>query len=193
MPRVATCVVLLSFLALASSAFSQIIYEPVQYQYSANGTLYYYGGSNPYVHKIAREPVSPGGTWGRINGHAFVGANRVVDHEPLRVFTDGWGYGLRNAHNVGFTPADAYNDAQANLPRYFVKRDLLNAAVRRDGAWVVPAQAKPVLVYKSNGELIEPRPATLPRPLLIIPRDALKNPPGRPDPKPSDKQMARAG
>jgi hypothetical protein len=186
MPRI---LLTLSILAcFASAASAQIYYEPVTYQYSAGGTTYYYGGHDPAVHAVAAEPVTPGGTWGRINGHAFVGVNRVVDNEPVRVFNDALRY--RNAHNFGFTPADAMNDAYASAPRYFVKRDLLNAAVVKNGVWTVPAQAHGIRVFKSNGVEVAPPPATMPRPLMIIPKDSLQRP--MPMAPKSDKQVAVA-
>jgi hypothetical protein len=186
MPRILFSLVVLACFASAASA--QIYYEPVTYQYRAGGTTYYYGGSDPAVHAVAAEPVTPGRTWGRINGHAFVGAHRVVDNEPVRVFNDALRY--RNAHNFGFTPADAMNDAYASAPRYFVKRDLLNAAVVKDGVWTVPAQARGIRIYKSSGVELTPAPATMPRPLMIIPKDSLRAPvPVAPR---SNKQVALA-
>src|SRR5262245_54907494 len=93
-------------MALASSVNAQIFYEPVKYQYEAGGRTYYYGGADPHVHVLAREPVSSGGTWGRINGFAFVSGNsdvsREVTSEPDRVFTDALPY--RNARIYVMTP-----------------------------------------------------------------------------------------
>jgi hypothetical protein len=193
MPRVASfCAVVLVIAGFISAGSAQVIYEPVQYQHSAGGTPYYYGGADPRVHAYAAEPCSAAGTWGRSNGWAFHSGNistyREVASEPLRAYSDCWGYGLRNAHEVGFTAADAMNEAYANVPRHFVKGELLNAAIRADGSWVVPAQAQPVLIYKSNGTLIERPPATLPRPLMILPKDGLERPLRAP--RASDKQVA---
>jgi hypothetical protein len=192
MSRVALCVLLF---ACASSASAQIIYEPVQYQYRAEGTIYYYGGSNPYVHEYAAEPITASRTWGRVNGLAFgagdLRVSREVTNEPERVFTDGYRYGLINARLVGYTPDDARNEAMANQPRYFVKRDLLASAARGwDGAWYVPAHAPTVSVYKSSGLRLDATPKAMPRPLMIIPRDQLERP--RPA-QPSDKTLAKAG
>jgi len=185
MSRLAICLALLVFV---SSASAQIIYTPVQYQYTAGGTMYYYGGSDPRVHQVAQELHSTSGTWGRTHGFAFVSGDvrvhREVDFEPARIFTDA--LPLRNAADFGFTINDARNEAYANMPRYFVKRDILNAAVRIDGAWVVSAQAEPIRIYKSNGTLIERAPASMPRPLMIIPKDMLQKS------QSSDKQIAAA-
>ena len=161
----------------------------MQYQYNVQGTLYYYGGSDPRIQACASEPITPGQTWGRINGYAFasggISTSRAVENEPIRVFNDF--FGCFNAHFWGFTPADAMNDAYASVPRYFVKRDLLNAAVPSvGGGWTVPAQAQPIRIYKSNGTRISDRPASMPRPLMIIPKDALEKA------KPSDRQLVRA-
>jgi hypothetical protein len=179
------CLPLFVFISATSA---QIIYEPVQYQYSAGGTNYYYGGSDLRVHALAQELHSTSGSWGRVNGFAFVSGDawthREVDREPLRVFTDA--LPLRNAGDYGFTVNDARNEANANMPRYFVKRDLLAAAVAVDGTWVVPAQAEPIKIYKSNGVMIERPPLSMPRPLMIIPKDALKKSPA------SDKQLVSA-
>ena len=169
MSRVAICVVLLAWV---SSASAKIIYEPIQYQYRSGDTTYYYGGSEPRVHLYAREPLNP---------------HRQISTKPYRVYSEEWNYGLRDVRNLGYTPADAQNQANANAPRYFVMRDLLKSAVGVDGVWVVPAQAQPIRVYKSNGTLIERQPAKIPRPLMIIPKDALEKPL-----KQSDKQLAAA-
>jgi hypothetical protein len=189
MSRVAICVALL---ACVSSASAQIIYEPVQYQYRAEGTIYYYGGRNPAVHEYAAEPITASRTWGRVHGLAFgagdLRVSREVTNEPERIFTDGFRYGLINARLVGYTPDDARNEAMALQPRYFTKRDLLASAVRQwDGTWHVPAQAPTISVYKASGQRIDSvTPTSMPRPLMIIPRDR----PARPGA--SDKTLTRA-
>ena len=169
MSRVLLCIALL---VCVSSASAQIIYEPVQSQYrGCDGVTYYYGGSNPVIHQFAGI---------RLDGH------RVVESQPLQVFTDRTG--LINAALLGYTADDARNDAYAAVPRYFAKRDLLNAAVRQDGVWVVPAQAQPVRISKSNGTQVVPAPAAMPRPLMIIPKDMLL----KPQLNKSDKQVVIA-
>lgn len=179
---------LLVLFGLASSASAQVFYEPVQYQYDAGGTTYYYGGSNPRVHAFARLPYNAAGTWGRINGFSFVSADmrshREVDDQPARVFTDATG--LTNARQLGYTADDARNDAYAAVPRYWAKRDVPAMAVRVDNHWSVPAAAAaPIRVYKGSGEEITPRATTLPKPLMIIPKDILQ-------PKASDNKMVSA-
>jgi len=174
--QLALCAV--SVLLVSSSASAQVIYEPVQYQYKAS-QYYYYGGTNPAVHEYAASPVGGAGRWGRANGYAFVSATRAVVNEPLRAFTDGLPF--TNAAIYGFTPADASNEANFNLPRYFRKGDLLNAAVPVDGAFVVPAQAQPIRFDRDTVRYTRPNPATAPRPMMIIPK---------PRPQPSDKALA---
>lgn len=190
MSRVALCVALFGVFCVVSSASAQIIYEPVEYQYQAGGTIYYYGGSNPYVHDLAAEPTVPGAAWGRINGLAFgsgdIRVHREVANEPERVFTDGFRRGMLNARVVGFTANDARNEAYARAPLYFTKRDLLRSAVRRDDAWHVPAQLPTVHVYKSSGMRIDSDPKPMPRPLMIIPKEQLIKP------KAPDRQLAAA-
>jgi len=191
---VALCVALF---ACISSASAQIIYEPVQSQYDVEGTKYYYGGRNPVVHDYAAEVNNASRTSGRAHGLAFGSgdmlSHREVSNEPLRAFNDGFRSGLINGHLVGYTDNDARNDAYANQARYFVKRDLLASAVRQaDGSWHVPAFAPTVKVYKSSGQRIEQvAPASMPRPLMIIPKDKLKDQLIRPIPQ-SDKTLTRA-
>jgi len=179
---------------LASSASAQVIYEPVQYQYEAGGQHYYYGGTNPEIHRWAQTPVGGAGRWGRTNGLAFVSGdidrNRAVREEnTVRAFTDAMPF--VNAHVYGFTATDARNEAYFNVPLYFRKGDLLNAAVRVDGgAYVVPAQAQPIRIERDASG--RPRAATTaPRPVMIIPKDKFQ-PPQPKQQQPSDKIFASA-
>ncbi len=170
---------------VASEASAQVIYEPVQYQYKAS-QYYYYGGSDPAIHRWAQSPVGGAGRWGRAGGYAFVSGNirthRAVVHEPTRAFTDAMPF--INAYVYGFTPNDARNEAYFNVPRYFRKGDLLNAAVLGDGAYVVPSQAMPVRIDRDrdgdadrdDDELRDDRrrgATTAPRvrPLMVIPKE----------------------
>jgi hypothetical protein len=181
---------------LVSSASAQIIYEPVEYQYRAEGTIYYYGGDNPAVHAYAAEPITASHTWGRVHGLAFgsgdLRVHREVTNEPERVFSDSWHRGLQNARLVGYTPDDARNEAMQSLPGYYRKSDLLASAERGyDGVWRVPAHAPTssgtVTVYKSSGQRVDVAPKSMPRPLMIIPKDQLQQPD-----RPSDKTVAKA-
>jgi hypothetical protein len=176
--------------AVTSSDLSaQVIYEPVQYQYEAGGQHYYYGGTNPNIHRWAHTPVGGAGRWGRTNGFAFVSGNidthrEVVDEHRVRAFTDAMPY--INAHIYGFTATDARNEAYFNVPLYFRKGDLLNAAVRVNGAYVVPAQAQPIRIDRDRDG--RDRPTTTPRPVMIIPKDQIF----KPQPKAADKTFASA-
>lgn len=174
--------------ALASSASAQVFYEPVRYQYGHQNNIYYYGGSDPQVHYYAQFPIGGDGRFGRAGGWAFASGNvdthREVANEPTRVYTDSPPFRYDSGGTfAGFTATDARNDAYANVPTYFRKSELLNAAVQRpDGAWVVPAQAQPIALDR-NTMRFAPGPATAPRPLMIIPKDRLL-------PRKSDKVLA---
>lgn len=185
MSRFALCVCLLG---LASSASAQVFYEPVEYQYDAGGTKYYYGGSNPQVHDYARLPYNAAGTWGRVNGMAFSSGDtrsyREVVTEPERIYTDSTR--LSNARLLGATIDDARNEAYANASRYFVKRDVPSMAVRKEGRWSVPPTSTIVRIFKSNGQEVTPKPSTMPKPLLIIPKEMLERP------RTTDNKMVRA-
>lgn len=179
---VAACVAAFLF-AAGSSAFAQIIYQPVTYQYSSGGSLYYYGGSNPRVHEEAQS-LSQEATFGRSNGYAFHSGNiethREVVHEPTRIYTDMMPF--QNARFFGYTANDARNAAYANSATYFRKADALRVAQpQSDGTWVVPVQADAT----GHGTIeIRPwKPATPavtpviePKPLLIIPKHLLDKP-----------------
>ena len=80
------------------------------------------------------------------------------------------------------------------MPRYFRKRDLLNAAVvMPDGSRVVPSQAQPIQVASGGGLYIGPARRNLDqsKPVMIIPKDLLKKQ-LKEAPKASDKRFASA-
>ena len=189
--RIAQHVALVALVVCAvtsSEASAQVIYEPVQYQYEAGGQPYYYGGSDPAIHAYAQTPVGGCGRWGRTSGLMFVSGdidhNRAVrDENTVRTFTDAMPY--TNAHVYGFTATDARNEAYCNLPLFFRKGDLLNAAVLVNGAYVVPAQAQPIHIDRDGDRR---RPTTAPRPIMIIPKNKIY----KPQPQPSDKTFASA-
>lgn len=86
---------------------------------------------------------------------------------------------------------DVYNDEAARMPRYFRKRELMAAGtVRPDGSRTVPADAQPMPMMNGNTAPAQQttKPATAPKPILIIPKNALP----KEQPKPSDKQVAVA-
>src|SRR5439155_904761 len=154
--------VALCSIVISSSAFAQVFYQPVKYQYDAGGpgdAKYYYGGTNPLVHRLA----SSDGYGGRCtfhgyagNLHRFDGGNSFGQPSPLydrdAVYTDCVPF--QDASRFGYTPADARNEAYANSARYFRKADILAGAVLQpDGTWSVPADSSGA-VY-----LLPPTPA----------------------------------
>ena len=142
--KLACCLIVVAFssLLLAAKASAQIVYEPVRYQYGCGPNVFYYGGSDPDVVRRAMQPMGGAGRWGRTLDYAFVSGDvdvhREVRSEPLRVYTDAMP--RRNARLYGFTATDAYNEANANVPNYFVKADAMATAHRdASGAVIVPS------------------------------------------------------
>jgi hypothetical protein len=183
MSRIAVASVVALLMVAGSSAFAQIIYEPVTYQYSSGGSLYYYGGSNPRVH-IAANHLSAEGGYGRTNGYAFHSGNidthREVVTEPTRVYTDMIPF--QNAHYFGYTVNDARNAAYAKASTYFNKAAALRDAIpQEDGTLLVPSQAdssgRGTIVIKPWKPAVAPvMPVSAPAPLLVIPKRLLDKP-----------------
>ena len=129
-------------LSAGSSAFAQVMYQPVQYQF-ATGTgdqHYFYGGNDPRMHAV----VQLGHGYAN-NMHNFDGGNSFGQPSPQsdssdshsQVFTDAIPY--QNAARFGYTEADAHNEAYGNAARYFRKSDELAASViQPDGSRTVP-------------------------------------------------------
>lgn len=180
-----------ALLSLASAASAQVIYEPVQYQYVRGGAMYYYGGSDPQVFGLAEYNAELFNA-ARTMGKGGLTVERVVNVTRTHVYSDLFPY--RDAKLMGFTPDDAANEANANLPRYFRKGNLLAAAVPavsgtyfrmsdilsagHSAVWTVPAQAEPRAILPAggnNGPSTAPAtsPATEPAPIMIIPKGAL--------------------
>jgi hypothetical protein len=179
MSRMIAASVAVLFCALVSSlAGAQVIYEPVQYQYDGGGRAYYYGGSNPLVHRNANLLSHESG-FGRSNGWAFhsgsIDTHREVGTEPTRIYSDmipTW-----NARVFGYTADDARNAAYANSATYFRKADVARLArVAPDGTWVVPANAQSPAGGAGTIEIKVVRPATSPKPILSIPKRLLDKP-----------------
>lgn len=180
-----TALASVALLLLASAASAQVIYEPVQYEYSlGDGEVLYYGGSNARVieqarrtYKVYNQPRSYDG-----KGRERATIRKGLTGQAPHVYSDLMPY--VNLSLYGFTDVDARNEAYANVPTYFRKSDLLKAAVvKEDGSRVVPAQAKPVT------EPIERKAASStqrvrPRAIIIIPKG--------PKAKPSDKLAVQA-
>jgi hypothetical protein len=175
----------LGVLGLSSLANAQTIYAPVQYQYGEGRYRYYYGGSDPAVFDMAERQRAVDAlldvpyTSSRYTS-AYVHL-RLID-QLTRVYSDVVPY--TNARVFGYLPVDAANDANANVPRYFRKADLVRASVELpDGSRVVPPQACPVVdADRDARDRAATQPAsTRPRAIIIIPK-------GKPAVKPpSDK------
>ena len=167
---------------LAASARAQVIYAPVQYQFST-GMSYYYGGNDPSMLSYIEHVKCRNGYPSTITGHQGNSLRHTLGQigEPYYVFSDCLKY--RNAAVYGYTENDAKNEAMSNLPRYFTKRDLLEAAVPAgDGTLVVPASGKAhKMMTHSHGAMTggattqpsEPKP----RAIIIIPKGAPRHAP----------------
>ena len=180
----------LAVVCLAPAASAQVIYAPVQYQHTLGDTVLYYGGSNPRVIEQARRNYA---LYNRpraydARGHELATIRKGLTRQAPYVYTDAAPH--VNASLYGYTAADARNEAYANVPTYFRKRDLLAAAVvQPDGTWLVPADAKPVASTVVVRRM--PTAATQPTPkaIIIIPKR-----PAAPEraPAASDKSLTRA-
>ena len=162
------------FVVCASVAEAQIIYEPVQYQYGT-GSTFYYGGSDRGV--IERGVAETAGYCGQ---RGYTGTPTLIYCDAAPTY---------NARVLGMSIDDARNEAYANVPRYFRKRDLLvNARVEEDGTVVVPAQGRRVERYvaiEQHTMTIVPSrnwPATKATtkgttgPVIVIPKDMMDRP-----------------
>lgn len=172
----------------ARAASAQVIYEPVRYQYGAGVEQFYYGGHDPLLFQhvgadIARTTYESRVTWTPATPRPriysdVVPLQNVGSHEYTSYST--------------FTIDDARNEAYANVPRYFRKRDLLRS---RDNyvtepeagapALVVPAYAEPrieIRVVRPFG--VTTAPAVQRGGILIIPKKV--------DPK-QDRSVAMVG
>ena len=179
MSKAALSALLLMLVGSATAASAQVIYTPVQYQFSVGGRLYYYGGTDPSVHTdFAALSSVPG--YGRTDGYAFhsgdLDRHREVVTERAPIFTDAMPG--QDARQFGFTPQNAANEALANSPTYFRKADVVRMArVQTDGSWVVPSNNVPArgsIEIRGVG-VVNRAPAvyTEPKPILIIPKRLL--------------------
>src|SRR5262249_10806929 len=102
---------------------------------------------------------------------------------PVRIYADPIPH--NNASIWNYTIDDARNDANFSLPGYYRKSDLLRSGyVDSRGVLVVPPTAPlngdgSIDIRPYNGAV---RPATAPRPVIIIPKDLLDKPLSKPDP-----------
>jgi len=153
---------------VVSSASAQIIYEPVRYQYGGQ-TPYYYGGSDPDMFRFAdREYANTRN--GFAEAHGNVTTHREVSYLAPHVYVDQ--LPRANARIWGYTADDARYDAYHNASRYFSKRQLLASAVAdEDGVWHVPNQLPPHVGTIEIKPYV--RATTMPRPIMIIPKELL--------------------
>jgi hypothetical protein len=158
---------------VASSASAQVIYEPVRYQYGES-LRYYYGGNNPAMFDYADRVICRNGYPSSMN-NSYTSLYSTLGQigEKKLVLTDCMP--LRNAAVFGYSANDARNEAYANVPRYFRKGDLLNAAtVAADGTLVVPAQAQPRAMGVARDTRLVTPVEPKPRAILILPKKGLK-------------------
>ena len=169
-------------LLISTSAFAQVMFLPVQSQFSTGygDEKYYYGGTDPRVHMIARNNGC--GTYHySLNLHRFDGGNSFGQPSPLydrtAIYTDCAPFGQDVSHQ-GFSPADAQNEANANAARYYRKSDQLAAAiVLPDGSRLVPPT--PVMIVPLYGDHSTMMSSTLPvrrGQVIIIPKRMLDRP-----------------
>jgi hypothetical protein len=126
--------------SICAPAMAQVIYLPVQYQFSTGcgDQHYFYGGVDPRVHATAHQMLR---TYYPNNLHNFDGGNSFgqpsVLHDRPAVFSDDMPF--QNVARFGYTEADAHNEAYANAARYYRKSDELAAAIPApDGSLIVP-------------------------------------------------------
>jgi|SRR6185437_6705081 len=169
--------------AFCAPAFAQIIYQPVQYQFSTGcgDQHYFYGGTNPRVHAAAHQLLR---TYYPNNLHNFDGGNSFDQTSVLSyrapVFSDDLPY--QNVARFGYTEADARNEAYGNAARYFRKSDELAAAIpTADGALIVPptpvcivptAAARASTTQPTHGQII-----IIPKRLMDQPLKNFTDPP----------------
>ncbi|HXE52238.1 MAG TPA: hypothetical protein VN541_04450 [Tepidisphaeraceae bacterium] len=185
----------MALMMVGSVASAAIVYEPVQYQYRdpyGNGHAFYYGGSNPavlesgaYYQQFHSMGMDPGRANFTRDEHGWRFMYDIVHHDQFDsnydvTYTDLLPPGV-NARPYRFTQGDARNEAYANVPLYFRKRDLLASAVRGpDGHLIVPAQAPlpgTIDIHPYHGPNTMPASTkSEPQPILIIPKRLLNKP-----------------
>jgi hypothetical protein len=167
----------------AASASAQVIYEPVRYQHGVGTDRFYYGGHDPRMFDHAMADIDRTSYGSAVTQTPVVQRARIyTDAVPFQDVAD---YSYTTYRT--FTTSDAHNEANANVPRYFRKRDLLMSRdnyVAEDGAFVVPAYAEPRMEIR----VVRPFhattvPALKKGDILIIPKKV--------DPK-ADKAVAAA-
>jgi hypothetical protein len=158
---------------LASTASAQTIYEPVQYQYG-NEMKYYYGGNSPSAHAYADRVACRNGYPSHLSYNGYSSLYGTIGQIGERGLVLSDCLPLRNAAVYGYTDNDARNEAYANVPCYYRKRDILAAGViASDGTLVVSAQARPRESMVHDTRIAAPSELK-PRAILILPKKAPK-------------------
>ena len=155
-----------------SAASAQIFYEPVTYQYGSGSGTFYYGGQDPRVFDLVPANLRSQEYSSVVRSVPVVSRTHVYsDSRPLRDQADN----SRTSYG-SYTANDARNEAYANVPRYFRKRELLRAAeIAEDGTWVVPAQAQPRVEIRVIRPFdVSVAPAVRKGTILVIPRKFLE-------------------
>lgn len=162
---------------LVSSASAQTIYMPVQVQHGTD-MKYYYGGSNPdmldYADRVACRNGYPSARTGSTYSSLYCTVGQVGEHRMI--LSDCLPY--RNAAVYGYREHDAVNEANAAVPRYFRKSDLVAAAIPAgDGSMIVPAT--PVsgdhrMAMSGDAKVMKPAGSgeIKPRAIIILPKKA---------------------
>jgi hypothetical protein len=152
-----------------SVANAAIVYEPVQYQHRGiNGEIYYYGGRNPDV--VADARLRAYALRHSDPNYQPAGFTVRTERTPA-VYSDVAPY--MNLSIYGYTSVDAANEANANVPRYFRKGDLLAAGyIDRDGSLVVPANTRPLTTLPRVAPTTQPTAQAI----IIIPKAPKRQP-----------------
>lgn len=189
----------------ASAASAQTIYEPAGH---TAGASTYYRSSDPVGDSVATD----------VEDSLFNGGHDSIDYRDKEYLSlppavrDGMIWSLVQnyleehldyafsfqyhypgpRYHVGreITARDVYRADVERMPRFFRKRELMQAGqVRSDGSRTVPAGARVVAVKDAGAKAAAPAaPAKKePQPILIIPKDKF---PKEPPAKASDKQVA---
>lgn len=161
-----------SVLVLTSITSAQVIYEPVTIRHGGQNA-YYYAGTDQRIHEAAAFPSAPGAAWGRTGGYAFVNAHRAVVERTPRIFTDA--FGSFDARVYGMTIDDVVNEANARVPRYFNKAQVIEQAAQHGGSMTVSPYTTSPETAEKGSIIIRPSAPPLFRrgPVLVIPKSMM--------------------
>jgi hypothetical protein len=158
------------FFVLSGSAYAQTFYEPVTYQYQYHGQTFYYAGHDPHMFAHICGDIDRTSYTSVANPiHAVQRQHVYSDRMPYQDLADSSMTSYR-----GMSSADAENEANASVPRYFSMREVMRGAVlHEDGSLSVVANGA-CHVERMNGpsEAVDPN---VPRgTILIIPKKLLQ-------------------